>query len=87
MIVQLGTGSNPFRGLGNGIKWTAIDEEARLGRRPSRPSGLGGLPDASVDALWSLLEEMWAHDPAARPTASRVARLLGGITVSTSTRA
>lgn len=69
-MLKLGTGEDPFEGEYDS-KYEA-KSAAQLGHRPRKPPTLGGLPAAQFDALWSLLESMWAHDPAQRPSASEV---------------
>lgn len=69
-ILKLGTGANPFSGEFKNER-VAL-REAQQGRRPRRPATFGGLPNAPFDTLWSLMEKMWAHNPAERPDACEV---------------
>lgn len=82
-ILRLGTGADPFKGEYKS-KWMAI-HMAQDGHRPRKPSTLGSLPDASFKMLWTLLEKMWAHDPAERPTATEVVGVTQQLVAATST--
>lgn len=81
-MLRLGTGEDPFEGVYRNV-YDAV-REAQLGSRPPQPKGLGGLPDASFNTLWSLMERMWAHNPAERPTASEVVRVTKQLVAATS---
>ncbi|KAF8318093.1 kinase-like protein [Clavulina sp. PMI_390] len=67
VVLYMWTGKKPF---------SDIDDEGQVfiksskGLRPKRPSSstiLVSLPEAVNVALWKLLAEMWAQDPAKRP--------------------
>lgn len=52
--------------------------------RPHKPATLGGLPTASFETLWLLMEKMWAQDPDERPTASFVVGEIQQLVAATS---
>jgi serine/threonine protein kinase len=68
-IYALGTGSFPF---GHIDRDAAACRMAREGKRPQKPSSLGGLTMEEIERLWSLTEIMWHHNPQRRPTVSSV---------------
>lgn len=67
-FLALGTRNPPFKEYSRELE---AMHAARLAIRPKRPRSLL-FPDEYVDELWSLMEEMWAHEPADRPSAIRV---------------
>lgn len=72
-ILELGTGEDPFEGEYDNVQATVC--AVQTGCRPQKPLGLAGLTGASLYALWSLMERMWAHRPTDRPPASTVLRV------------
>lgn len=46
----------------------AAASQAAKGKRPPRSQHVLDVPSKVQDALWSLLDEMWAHDPERRPS-------------------
>ncbi|KAF8300165.1 kinase-like protein [Clavulina sp. PMI_390] len=70
-ILELATLQKPFSEYKN--EWAASNM-AKLGVRPQRPAQekFGALSDQTVDRLWALLTDMWAHDVAGRPSMQHV---------------
>lgn len=81
-ILKLGTGADPFDGEYKNKR--VAEAKAQRGARPRKPTTLVGLSIASFEALWSLLERMWAHNPAERPTASVVVNVTRQLSIWTS---
>lgn len=67
-FLALGTRSPPFEEYPRELE---AMHAARQGIRPARPQSLP-FPDEYVDGLWSLMEEMWVHEPTDRPSAQQV---------------
>ncbi|TCD61785.1 hypothetical protein EIP91_007939 [Steccherinum ochraceum] len=74
VCIELYTSDAPFHEL---LEATAM-LRVLSGRRPPRPSFLGGKQDVSKmpDALWSLIERCWAQDADQRPLASHLLDLV-----------
>lgn len=51
----------------------------RRGQRPKRPTGVIDLTPDVEERFWTLLVEMWAHDPQIRPSSEMVRDALEGI--------
>ncbi|KAF8294456.1 kinase-like protein, partial [Clavulina sp. PMI_390] len=66
-ILGLATLDKPFAEYQNEY---AAANAAGKNQRPQRPlrESFGALDEAIVDMLWILLTEMWAHNPADRPS-------------------
>nr|KAJ3419815.1 Leucine-rich repeat serine/threonine-protein kinase 2 [Polyrhizophydium stewartii] len=64
--IEVLTGERPF--AGEPVKGP-ISEWIVWGERPKRPDG-------TPDALWSVIEDCWQHNPASRPTFRQVVRRL-----------
>lgn len=64
-ILEIATLERPFPAFKHEIRAARAAEK---GIRPPRPETLSGLPAEVADALWMLLERMWAQDRSKRPT-------------------
>lgn len=62
------------RPFGEATHPEAAVQEAAVGRRPSHSDwqGRAHLPPDIQNALWTLLNSMWAHDPQERPSLETV---------------
>ncbi|KAF8318088.1 kinase-like protein [Clavulina sp. PMI_390] len=74
LLFNMWTGEKPFSSIE--LEWKvsqAIDQE----ERPERPLITKvEIPQMQGDQLWELINDMWEHIPASRPTTSIVARRL-----------
>lgn len=46
----------------------AAAQYAVRGEHPVRPQRMNELQPSAADALWELLQDLWAHDPQRRPS-------------------
>lgn len=66
---ELGTLRIPFSSIRSPEK---AAEAALEGKRPLRPTSLGGLGERATDRLWDLVTAMWRQDPQCRPSLENV---------------
>lgn len=64
-IYTIGTGDVPLYEYPNEYGAARVIED---GKRPSKPSALGGLSPETSTKVWKYMTEMWKHNPADRPS-------------------
>jgi serine/threonine protein kinase len=67
-FLALATLEQPF----SDVKGHAVASAAGCGNRPAKPSKTPLLTSGQIDRLWPLLEKMWSHLPADRPSIAQV---------------